>query len=226
MPVTRQKVFLNLKMAEIIVILVTSVKQRKIKKLMKKDQLLNQILPILHSVKDDEEKLQRILDFLLDEIYEEPDDKIEIPEKYREIVQKIAEYIDCGLVCYLNPDTLEIEEIPSELIYDPEEYESMTGDRWDDTFKHPGWKKCITVEPPESSESFKIMEQFVDEIEENNLQKRLVNVLSNRKPFANFKNVIESSEFRELWFTFKQLKLEELVWENLSYQLNIDNGVN
>jgi len=43
---------------------------------MKQDQLLNQILPILHSVKDDEEKLQRILDFLLDEIYEEPDDKL------------------------------------------------------------------------------------------------------------------------------------------------------
>ena len=106
---------------------------------------------------------------------------------------------------------------------DPEEYESLTGESWEDTFKYPGWKKCITVEPPESFESFKIMEQFVDEIDDNNLQKRLVNVLSNRKPFANFKNVIENSAFREHWFTFKQMKLEELVWGNLSYQLNTGN---
>jgi len=34
---------------------------------MKNDELLNQILPILHSVKEDEEKLQQILDFLLED---------------------------------------------------------------------------------------------------------------------------------------------------------------
>lgn len=44
---------------------------------MKSNELLNQILPILHSVKDDEGKLQRILDFLLAEIYEETDDELE-----------------------------------------------------------------------------------------------------------------------------------------------------
>ena len=49
-------------------------------------QLPDQILPILHWAKDDKEKLQRILDFLMDEIYEEPDKTVEIPEKYREVV--------------------------------------------------------------------------------------------------------------------------------------------
>ena len=34
-------------------------------------QLLNQILPILYTVKENEEKLQKILDFLLEDIYEE-----------------------------------------------------------------------------------------------------------------------------------------------------------
>ena len=38
---------------------------------MKADQLLNQILPILYTVKENEEKLQKILDFLLEDIYEE-----------------------------------------------------------------------------------------------------------------------------------------------------------
>ncbi len=67
---------------------------------MKPPELMDQILPVLHSVKDDAVKLQKILDFLLGEIYEEPDDILQVPEKYRKVVHDIAENIDCGLVCY------------------------------------------------------------------------------------------------------------------------------
>jgi len=190
---------------------------------MKTEQLLDQILPILHSVKDDEGKLQKILDFLLSEIYEEPDDIIVIPEKYKGIVYTIAENIDCGLVCYLNPETLEIEEVSSELAEDPEEFEGVTGESWDDSFKHTSWEKCITVEPPVSSDSFKIMEQFINEVEDKKLQNQLVKALSNRRPFANFKAIIENSEYRQQWFDFKQNKLEEMVWDELSFQLNNDD---
>jgi len=41
------------------------------------------------------------------EIYEEPNDEIIIPEKYKELVKRTAESIDCGLVCFINPETLE-----------------------------------------------------------------------------------------------------------------------
>jgi hypothetical protein len=34
-------------------------------------------------------------------------------EIHPEIISRIAEMIDCGLVCYLNPDTLELAEIPA-----------------------------------------------------------------------------------------------------------------
>ena len=185
---------------------------------MKADQLLDQILPILHSVKDDEEKLQQILNFLLEEIYEEPDDEVIIPPKYRKLVHDIAESIDCGLVCYLNPDTLEMEDIPKTLLeggYDLEE------DDEDGTMnlKSETWEKCLTVEPRESSESFRIMEDFVAGIDDKNMKNKLINALSNRKPFANFKMMVEQSKFREEWFAFKQKKLEELVWEELSWQL-------
>ncbi|MDP3180729.1 MAG: hypothetical protein Q8M67_02850, partial [Bacteroidota bacterium] len=72
---------------------------------MNAQQLLNGILPILHSVKEDKEKLQRILDFLLDEIYEKTvEEEPEVPEKYRELVKSVARNIDCGLVCFINPE--------------------------------------------------------------------------------------------------------------------------
>jgi hypothetical protein len=54
-------------------------------------QLMEQILPVLYTVKEDEEKLQKILDFLLAEIYEEPQEE-EISEKYRKVVQFSAPY--------------------------------------------------------------------------------------------------------------------------------------
>lgn len=187
---------------------------------MKTDQLLNEILPILYTVKGNEEKLQKILDFLLDEIYEEPEEEDEIPEKFSGLIHSIAENIDCGLVCYLNPLTLEMEEVPAELACEPEEFEMVTGECWDDTFKHTSWEKCITIEPPESSDSFKIMERFVDKVDDKKLKNKLIYALNNRKPFANFKAIVENSEYRQQWFSFKQKKLEERVWNELSWRLN------
>lgn len=187
---------------------------------MKNDQLLDQILPILHSVKDDDEKLQQILDFLLEEIYEEPEDEIVIPEKYRKVVHDIAESLDCGHVCFLNPKTLKMEDVPKMLVYDSSEYRLMTGmSKKDLNLSYPKWKKCITIDPPESSESFAFMEDFVSEVDDKDLKSRLTNALRNKSPFANFKNQIDNSKYREQWFAFKQQKLEEYVWQNLEYEV-------
>lgn len=191
---------------------------------MKTDQLLNQILPILHSVKDDEEKLQQILDFLLEEIYEEPDDEMVIPDKYRKLVHDVAESIDCGMICFINPETLEMEDIPKTLLDEGFIFDEEEDDEEDDegnmmSIKHHQWENCITVEPPESSESFRIMEDFVSEIDDKKLQKQLINALSHRRPFANFKHMVEGSQSREEWFAFKRHKLEEYVWRDLSWEL-------
>jgi len=49
-----------------------------------------------------------------------------LPQKYTEVVNQIAGSIDAGLVCYLNPDTLETDGFPQQLlseIFDDEENE-------------------------------------------------------------------------------------------------------
>jgi hypothetical protein len=191
---------------------------------MNAQQLLNEILPILHSVKEDKEKLQKILDFLLEEIYAETEEEeIEIPEKYKELVHNVAENIDCGLVCFINPETLELEEIPKGMLdgFSDFSLNPELDDEDDDEqkFLHEEWESCIIIEPRESSESFKIMERFVDKVNDKNLKNKLINALNNRRPFANFKNIVESSNYRKEWFAFKQRQLEILVWEELEYQL-------
>jgi hypothetical protein len=182
-------------------------------------QLLDQVLAILSQVRDDKEKLQKLLDFMELEIYEEPDDTILIPEKYKKIVSEIAEHIDCGLTCFLNPETEKIEFVPKDLV-DPEIYELSTDEDYEETFKHTSWEKCIIVEPPESKASFKIMEHFVDEVNDKRLRDNLINVLNRKRPFANFKQIVETSRFRQAWFDFKQQQLEIMVWDELESELS------
>jgi len=186
---------------------------------MNKDKLLDEILQILRSVKDDETKLRKILTFLKDEIYEEPEAE-PIPDKYKEVVAKIAESIDAGQVCYLNPDTLEMEDIYKEFLVDPEEYEAMTGETYESLeLKHEEWDKCCTFEPPESRISFRIMEEFAENMPDRKFQNQLINALNRRKPFANFKFLIDNSDYRQNWFDFKKQWLQEYVWELLQMEL-------
>jgi hypothetical protein len=190
---------------------------------MNAQKLLNEILPILFTVKEDPVKLQKILQFLLDEIYEEPEeeDEIEVPEKYLKAVSEIADGIDAGFVCFLNMDTLEVEDVPKEMVIDPEDYELITGISPEEAdLKYPTWENVLTFEPLQSNESFDIMRKFTERMADQKLQSKLIYALNNRKPFANFKFIIDNSQYRQEWFDFKKHCLEIHVKELLSMELD------
>jgi len=44
--------------------------------------------------------------------------------------------------------------------------------------------------------------------------------LANRKPFANFKNIIDNSDYRQDWFDFKKWYLQNHVKELISLELD------
>jgi hypothetical protein len=185
---------------------------------MKANDLLDEILMIIRSVKDDPKELQKILDFLKKEVLdpeemdEEEDDVVQIPERYNKVVKEIAGSIDAGLVCFLRTDTLEIDDIPYELYSSATLYKMNTGFTLKDFKpKYTHWKKYITIEPMVPNESFKIMEKFVNQLDDSKLKIKLMNALQNRKPFANFKYIIDNSEIRQEWFDFKDKKLQEYV---------------
>lgn len=180
---------------------------------MNKSQLQNEILAIIRTVFDDKKALEKIHAFLIAEIYEEPEPE-KIPTKYKKVVSEIADGLSAGLICFFNPDTFEVEDIPKELAYDPEEFEMMTGETFESAgLKHENWPNCLTIEPMESHDSFKIMECFVDEVKDINFQEKLINALNRNKPFANFKYLVENSDYRQQWFDFRQAKYEFYVWD-------------
>lgn len=131
-----------------------------------------------------------------------------------ELIKSITEDIGAGLVCYLNIDSLETESVPGVGYGVAEDF----GDAYQDVFnKIDGWENCIRIDPPESWLSFGIMEGFITScIPDGDVVKgHLLDAISRKKPFQNFKLVIDGSQYRQQWFDYRQSRLEQLVREQL-----------
>lgn len=145
-------------------------------------------------------------------------------KKYpKELIGKIAESIDSGMICFVNTETFEMEDVPALLIDDPEEFEALVGETPESMgLKYPNWQNCISFEPLTSGESFRIMEQFTSEMNDPEMKSQLTEALRHRKPFANFKQLVDDSTYRQSWFDYKKLYLEEHVEGLLDLEFDPD----
>jgi len=149
-----------------------------------------------------------------------------------EQIREIAEMIGTGYhVCYVNPDTCEVEIIFTDemldnygISWDDEEEEDKAEENtpewqvemYDDVkaqmARINSWQRFIRIEKPTSHEAFDFMECFMAEvIPEGQLKEKFWKALSRKHPFRNFNALIHSCEYRENWFAFKQNALEEYV---------------
>lgn len=135
-----------------------------------------------------------------------------VPE---ETVREIAEMLDCGHVCYLNPDTNETVFIPNPASWEYFEEPDMVTKELE---KVDSWERRIKLAPPESFESFQFMESFIDELPENEsiLRNKLISAFSHSHPFARFKAAIDNCPYRQEWFDHKQRCLEKYVRDEIS----------
>ena len=132
-----------------------------------------------------------------------------------ETVREIAEMLDCGHVCYLNPDTNETVFIPNPASWEYFEEPDMVTKELE---KVDSWEKRIKLTPPESFESFQFMESFIEELpeSESTLRNKLISALSHSHPFARFKAAIDNCPYRQEWFDHKQRCLEKYVRDEIS----------
>jgi len=153
---------------------------------------------------------------ILPDIMKDKDNNIIIPKKYEKLVPSIADSISAGLVCHLNMDTLEVEEYQANI--DIEEWEDVTGEKF--TPKYMEWKRVLFFEPMDSPASFRIMEDFASQIDNETISNRLMDILSRKKPFAHFNDYIHNSDCKEAWFAYKKTAYENQVREIISNELN------
>lgn len=128
-------------------------------------------------------------------------------------IAEIAEELDCGMRCFYNLKTGEIKTIINSdnwIGADEEPWEEVWNeieDNWDDYFEFKGL---------ESHESYQIMADFAENVENKRLQNNLINALNRRKPFQNFKwHIDNSGEYRQQWFDFKKMRYIEWVKEQI-----------
>lgn len=123
-------------------------------------------------------------------------------------IEEIAEDLECGMTCFFNLKTGEIKSVHKT-------------DDWL-TEENP-WAKDIeevennednyfTFDGPESSESFRIMADYAESIDNERLKDNLIFALNGPKPFRNFKYQIDNSGvYRENWFEYKKMRYIQYV---------------
>lgn len=125
-------------------------------------------------------------------------------------IKTIADELDSGFTCYVHKDTGNLISIPNESNHD-----EMDLDAWKDDIRKikSARKSYYIIEPLDSSENFEIMKSFAEiEVKSPAIQERLVNALSHKHPFRQFKYEIDNSgEWRKKWFNFKTKELKEYV---------------
>lgn len=130
----------------------------------------------------------------------------------QKIINEIAQELDCGNECYFNQKTKELICLPNANLMETAG-EDYYKEMFQEDFKkiESQKKDLIKFEVLESFESFKIMEDFKNQVKDDKFQKNLYLALNKRKPFQNFKNLIDNSVYREQWFKFKHREIEKIV---------------
>ena len=99
--------------------------------------------------------------------------------------------------CFINMETLQVDIHVGEDAYGFDETECT----FTEALKNPN--KFLPLEAVPKHESFRIMENFIDTVKDKSLQAKLINGLGRKRPFANFKYIIDNSLLRQHWFDFR-----------------------
>ena len=133
----------------------------------------------------------------------------------QETINEIAGQLEIGNNCFINKETKEIKFTPdfdANPYYDEETWKEELQflemvDEDDD------W---IKIESMTSHHSFRMMEEFIDTVDNMHLKSGLIKALEGKNPFRNFKiSIDDSGAYREQWFRFKEEGLRRWVEEQL-----------
>ncbi|HTF27288.1 MAG TPA: UPF0158 family protein [Flavitalea sp.] len=130
-----------------------------------------------------------------------------------ELITDIADKLEAGLKCYLNTVTQEVVSFP-----DKNHVVGGHPDEWEEEIqtveKNP--KIYREINSMNFSESYILMQEFVNIVEDKNMKSRLAQAIQGPKPFSNFKmQIARSGTLRETWFSFKSDKVIEWVRSQL-----------
>lgn len=132
------------------------------------------------------------------------------------LIDNIVDALDCDMVCFMNPDTCEVEDIPLDVLLGM--YQDITSQ--EALRRIDRWEKYITIEPLETPDMVKAMQTFINEhIPSGTLKKQLHEALSLRRPDKYFHAIVEDSGYRDKWAAYHRQHMMRHVKSKLRDQL-------
>ncbi|MEO5649435.1 MAG: UPF0158 family protein [Ginsengibacter sp.] len=134
----------------------------------------------------------------------------------KHILNDIADNMEAGMRCFLQKTTFEVVAIPDANRFPDIDWDDEEGEWAGDIDKVFGNPDYIKIEKMESSDSFRIMEDFAISLPESATKIRLITSLEGHKPFGNFNHQIHNAgKEKEQWFQFKREREIEWVKDQL-----------
>jgi len=128
-------------------------------------------------------------------------------------INHIAQALDCGMICFVNPNTYELEDVPHDFLCGM--YQDET---WQEAVNRVDqWGKYITIDRPGYTESIEIMRSFVDRyIPKGKLKEELHCALTLRRPDKNFDRIVKNSDYQDKWTTYHRRQMMKHIRRKLS----------
>ena len=140
-------------------------------------------------------------------------------------IKEIAGELDAGMKCFYHIPTGEVKSYPDEL----RGHAGFEGEFWEDVMEQveSALQEFVAFEALESFESFRMMETFINNIEEVKIQLQFQDAIRVRKPFQQFKYLLyDYPALRQQWFDFKNHYLMEHVEQQLKSYNSLKNREN
>lgn len=99
--------------------------------------------------------------------------------------------------CFIDRETMKVETYAGEDDYMLSDEEDSAQEALDNT------ERYLPVELVSSREAFSVVADFVETVDDPDMQQRLADALNGRKPFANFNHLVHTTKVREQWLTLK-----------------------
>ncbi|MCD7938029.1 MAG: hypothetical protein LUG98_14325 [Tannerellaceae bacterium] len=180
---------------------------------MKTNELYQTVLSKLGHIKDEEEKLSRVYILLEEMEAGTPDEEIvsvdvHNREEYRELVMEIADALNEEFICFVNPETLEFEQVDCKAWFNPEEIAEQNEDMLDEyLLDYIKWDDYIRLDPFNREDLRRVMEKFAEDIDDPKLAKTLQNYLEEDRPLRYMLQKIRDAEKEDVWNVFKKQEI-------------------
>jgi len=119
-------------------------------------------------------------------------------------ISHIAQSLDYGMICFVNPQTYEFEDVP---------HDFLCGMYHDETCQEAvnrvdQWGQYITIDRPGQTESVEIMQAFIDRyIPTGVLKEELKSALILRRPVQKFNSIVKKTDYCNKWVSFNRRQM-------------------